>query len=384
MTRIIRTSFLVLSLVLTFSLGSLAIGAPVASAASGTACVNPGGTGGCYASIQSAVNAVEPHGVVTVAAGTYKEDVLIQKPLRLRGAGASKTIIDATGKDNGIYVHGVKSSTTVSGFTVENANLEGILLENDAHVQVAHNVVRHNDLNLDPQTGTCPGALPFDQFDCGEGLHLLGTAYSTIASNLVEHNAGGILLTDETGPTHGNIIVGNTVQDNVLDCGITLASHVINPSAPVAPKVGGVYGNTVVNNVSRRNGGAGVGIFTAAPGGPAYNNVVVHNTLLDNGLPGVALHSHAPSQNLNGNVIVNNTIAGNAADDEEAVAGVTPQTTGIVVISDPGAAPIAKVTIAANRISREYYGIFTNQVKNIGGLKSNKFAKSVTVHVSQH
>jgi parallel beta-helix repeat protein len=384
MSRIIRTSLMVLSLIF----GPLALGTPVALAASGAACVNPGGTGGCFDSIQAAVNAVGAGGVVNVAAGTYHEDIQIQKRLSLQGAGAAATIIDATGLSNGLVIQGVTSPTVISGFTVENANLEGILLENDAHVLVANNVVSNSDRSLNPAGPSCPGALPFDAFDCGEAVHLLGTAFSTIASNLVQNNAGGILLTDETGPTHGNTIVGNTVQDNALDCGITLASHVIQPGSPVAPSVGGIYGNTVVNNISQRNGqphgGGGVGIFAAAPGGAAHDNTVANNTLIDNGLPGVVLHSHTPDQNLNGNTIASNTIAGNGADPEEGVAGVTPQPAGIAVISDPGAAPIAQVSIAANRISNEYYGIFTNQVQHIGGLPSNAIASSVTVPVSSH
>src|SRR6185437_8100544 len=122
MSRVIRTSLMVLSLIF----GPLALGTPVALAASGVACVNPGGTGGCFDSIQAAVNAVAAGGVVNVAAETYHEDIQIQKRLSLQGAGAAATIIDATGLSNGLVIQGVTSPTVVSGFTVENANLEGI------------------------------------------------------------------------------------------------------------------------------------------------------------------------------------------------------------------------------------------------------------------
>lgn len=118
-------------------------------------------------------------------------------------------------------------------------------------------------------------------------------------------NFEGVFITnasDATGPTHDNLISGNVVRDNPDDCGITLASH-----KPVAPN--GVYHNTIASNLSSRNGlatgeGAGVGLFTPAPGTATYGNVVVGNRLTDNGLPGVAMHSHAPGQNLNDNAQV--------------------------------------------------------------------------------
>ena len=52
-----------------------------------TKCVNPGGTGGCFASINAAVAAAASNDTIKVAAGTYHEDVLIPKPLSIVGAG---------------------------------------------------------------------------------------------------------------------------------------------------------------------------------------------------------------------------------------------------------------------------------------------------------
>jgi len=67
----------------------------------------------------------------------------------------------------------------------------------------------------------------------------------------VEGNSGGILLADDTGATHDNLISGNTVRDNPYACGITLASH---PPAPLtgSATVLGVYHNTVHGNRSAR------------------------------------------------------------------------------------------------------------------------------------
>ena len=53
------------------------------TAAGNTLCVNPIGSHGCYAKIQPAVNHASVNDVINVAPGTYKEDVLIDKPQEL-------------------------------------------------------------------------------------------------------------------------------------------------------------------------------------------------------------------------------------------------------------------------------------------------------------
>jgi pectin methylesterase-like acyl-CoA thioesterase len=42
-------------------------------------CVNPGGTGGCFNTIQGAINASSPGDQVNVQPGTYDEDVNVNK-----------------------------------------------------------------------------------------------------------------------------------------------------------------------------------------------------------------------------------------------------------------------------------------------------------------
>ena len=165
--------------------------------------------------------------------------------------------------------------------------------------------------------------------------------HSTILRNEVDGNAGGILTSDETGPSDHNLIRENFVHDNTYDCGITLASHAPAKSViPTATLSFGVWYNTISSNVSVRNGtvtpGAGVGIFAPSPGTTNTGNVVINNELIDNGSTGVAMHNHAappspaPPVNLNDNQIVGNHFSGNGADNPGAP---TPGPTGINVFS---------------------------------------------------
>jgi parallel beta-helix repeat protein len=329
---------------------------------------------GCFQTITAAVNSASPGDTISVAPGTYSEDVHIQKSLYLVGAGRATTIIDATGLANGVFIDGTASApdfgvsdVTVSGFTVQNANLEGILVANASYVTISNNEVTGNNKSLNVTAGTCPGIPPYEtneDFDCGEGIHLLGVAHSIVSDNTSENNAGGILLSDDTGATHDNLITRNLVRKNPFDCGITLASH--GPaSITLATLPFGVYHNTISENESTSNGlgapgaGAGVGLFAPGPGNKTYSNVVVNNTLTKNGLPGVTMHNHAwfptaPPVDLNGNVIAGNQISGNAADTADAF---TPGPTGINIYS---VAPVKGLVIAGNDIDDEAIAIAVN------------------------
>lgn len=338
-------------------------GALVANAA--TLCVNPGGTSGCKTTITAAVNAASAGDTILVAPGTYKEDVHIKQSVSLIGANRW-TVIDASGLPNGIFIDGMASApasgvwhVVVSGITVRNANFEGILVANASDVSLIGNRITGNDKALDASAGTCNNIdTSFETNegqDCGEGIHLMGVNHSTILRNEVAHNAGGILVSDETGPNDHNLISENIVRDNVYDCGITLASHGRAKFLTAGPSFG-VWYNTISRNASIGNGtkaaGAGVGIFAPGPGSTDTGNVVIDNLIRDNGATGVAMHNHAappgaPAFNLNDNVIAGNHFSGNGPDNPGAP---TPGPTAINILSK---GPITGTVISQNTFDHE-------------------------------
>ena len=131
-----------------------------------------------------------------------------------------------------IFVDGLDhpglSAVHLSGFTVKNADREGIFVLNATDVSLSGNTVTNNDRTL--TAAGCPNVPsyePGEMMDCGEGIHLQAVDHSIVTNNIVMSNAGGgVLLSDDTGGTHHNLVSFNTVTDNTGACGITLASHI--------------------------------------------------------------------------------------------------------------------------------------------------------------
>lgn len=373
-----------------------------------------------YSSVQAAVEAAPAGGTVVVCRGTYSEDVVISTPLELMGQKGAVIHGTPTASgmcdQNGPFGPGsapclagitVKSSyVTVRGLTVTGAIGEGILVTGSltghsiGHVLIRGNRVIGNDEDGKPSKAHSPypPCKPHGQIpgDCGEGIHLMGVYDSVVSHNRVEGNSGGILLSDELGPTYHNKIGHNFVTSNLYDCGVTVPGH--NPHALDAngnrqPSVAGVYDNVIFRNRITGNGiteeGAGVLFANAFAGTGAYDNLVSHNYIAGNEMAGVTMHAHVlPAgkyEDLSGNRIVGNTIGpNNLGGDPDAFecafqcrAHPLRQTTGILVF---GAVPL-DVTIAHNHIHRNEFGIWLGKGTNVTASLNHNLFRNVTKSV---
>ena len=118
---------------------------------------------------------------------------------------------------------------------------------------------------------------------------------STVKNNTSEFNSGGMLLSDEFGPTSHNTIKGNLVEDNESDCGITIVGHnagAVNSKGVPQPKVAGVFDNLVTANMVISNGTTGEGGGILLAGVASYDNTITDNEIAGNGLAGVTIHEH--------------------------------------------------------------------------------------------
>lgn len=408
-------------------LTAIAIASASPAAPAATLYVSPHGVTGAadsscnsaaYSSIQAAVDSAPAGSTVIVCRGSYKEDVVISSPLALMGQKGAvihgSPTANAVCDQNGPFGPGTapclagitveSSHVTVRGLTVTGAIGEGILVTGSlaghsiGHVLIRGNRVLGNDDDGKPSKAHSPypPCKPHGQIpgDCGEGIHLMGVYDSVVSHNRVEGNSGGILLSDELGPTYHNKIGHNFVTSNLYDCGVTIPGH--NPQALDAngnrqPSAAGVYDNVIFRNRITNNGiteeGAGVLFANAFAGTGAYDNLVSHNYIAGNEMAGVTLHAHVlPAgkyEDLSGNRIVGNTIGpNNLGGDPDAFecafqcrAHPLRQTTGILVF---GAVPL-NVTIAHNRIHRNEFGIWLGTKKNVNAtLTRNVFRNVVT------
>jgi len=220
-----------------------------------------------FRTIQSAVNAASAGDTVVVCKGTYHEQVVISEPLSLLGVRATideagvtpalQVTIPMAGKQTifaGVVI--LSSHVRFSGFTVRNALGEGVVAAGltgrpITHILISHNSVVHNDLGGGvPPASTYFECAPEGQVpgDCGEGVHFIAVAYSQITRNYIADNSGGVLLSDDTGPTHNNLVAYNVVTGNSTDCGITVPGHnplALSSTGVPQPSVAGVYDNVI-------------------------------------------------------------------------------------------------------------------------------------------
>jgi len=202
-------------------------------------------------SIQAGIDAADPAGgdTITVAAGTYNENVVIDKTLTLEGANTGipatgargpESIIDAQLADYGVFIIGETTTATLDGFTVRNYEVGGILAgafsppEDDPFVvHILNNVVEepssledahNNNIQVgDGTTGTIignevSGALLESEDWSGSGIIVAGSSNVLVSNNYVHNCEGGIQITGyleyRDAPAEDNVIEYNLVEDN--------------------------------------------------------------------------------------------------------------------------------------------------------------------------
>jgi parallel beta-helix repeat protein len=73
--------------------------------------------------IQDAINSAQPNSTILLPAGTYTEVLSINKPLRIQGQGASRTILAPTSATNGYAIRISAKGVTLTGLDITNQGL---------------------------------------------------------------------------------------------------------------------------------------------------------------------------------------------------------------------------------------------------------------------
>lgn len=148
------------------------------------------GAGKQYSRIQDAINASGDGDTVEVHSGTYRENVVVDRKLTVRGIGMP--VIDAGRLGDGITVSA--DGVTLEGLSVINAR-GGFLGYSGIMVYSSSNIIRNNSISL-----------------CDKGIELYEACSNLIEANIIEENDdNGIYLLSGCDE---NTISGNRISRN--------------------------------------------------------------------------------------------------------------------------------------------------------------------------
>jgi len=216
-----------------------------------------------YNTIQEAVDVAYPGYAVFVKNGTYNENLVINKTIKLIGENRSNTIIDGNYKDHVILVSA--PDVRISGFTIQNSSKgefdAGIkMLSLDSYVSIINNIVENNQIGI-----------------------FLNYAYedsnTLVKDNLVQNNVQGI---------YSHWSDSNTIENNIVQNNDEEGIEFIRSRS-----------GKITKNIIKDNGGYGIYLR-----GSSDNNLIGEN-LLENNSEGVRV------ENSNENVITKNNLVEN-------------------------------------------------------------------------
>ena len=170
-----------------------------------------------YSTIQAAIDASVNGDTVCVNAGTYNEDVLVNKSIRLSGRGASKTIINGQGSTwpGTVYI------------TAKNVIFEGFFI---------NGVGTNSTVQLEVRDSPYDSTLQYNWMKAGSGgmaLQLDGVQNTLVSNNILEGN-NSPHVARESGGSSGRVdFLNNTFMGTVnpnerSDTGITLDAGLPN------------------------------------------------------------------------------------------------------------------------------------------------------------
>jgi len=220
-----------------------------------------------YPTIQEGVNNANPGDTIFVRAGTYFEQVVVDKAVTLLGESPWTTIVDAAGEESVFFL--TASNVKVSGFNIRNL-LEG-------QYPYGEGVYLHHSNNSVIEGNSI--------VDVVEGIHASYSDSGTIKGNVIRNVfSEGIVLIDES---NNFTISNNLISKNYWGIRIqrsqnhTIRSNLIN-SNQIGIEVYGSPNITIEDNILKFNKaylkGVGTGIVLSNSEGCTLRN----NTLSDN------------------------------------------------------------------------------------------------------
>jgi parallel beta-helix repeat protein len=276
-----------------------------------------------FCSINAAAQRASAGVTVKVAAGSYREDVLVQasgteaRPIVFSTIRGARVVV--TGDKNGFSINNA-SWIRVTGFIVTHTKEYGISVSHASHVTISGNRVRYAGQ-------PSPGQAKY-------GIRLRDVARSLVTANTVDHNTNsGIALVD--GSTQ-NAVTNNRVfgQAKVYERAASGIRLYASPANTVTRNIShdnedsGIEldhsdNNLVSNNVSYRNGDHGIDVT-----GSSRGNRLLANSIYANVTAGINVEGGSTGATVANNISIQNGInsprtASNIRVDAASVPGTS-------------------------------------------------------------
>ncbi|MEM2703360.1 MAG: NosD domain-containing protein [Candidatus Bathyarchaeia archaeon] len=155
-----------------------------------------------YILISDAINAVEEGGIVYVRSGIYRENIRLNKSIKLIGEHPETTIIDGGCHSHALDIYNIKGYVEVQGFTFRNASgytsqligLSGITIFGSLHVKIFNNIIEHCTKGLEVRNSTNVQIGYNVIRNCTYGMYLSTIANLSAYANTIINNTAGVVV----------------------------------------------------------------------------------------------------------------------------------------------------------------------------------------------
>ncbi len=209
-------------------------------------------SGAFFGSIQAAVNAASPGDTIDVGAGTYTENVLVNKNLIINGVGngsdpTSNTVVDSASATSAVFeITASGSGATLNGFYITGGSVgksSGVQVDAGASATVSHVTVNDPVIGIDVAGTAMIDADTISGNDTGVQVESTGNATVLDGSSITD-NTNGII-------SAGTLLVeGSSTVDSNSNDGIYIIGGTLNATG------GASIGNNGGNGVEVRAGSA--------------------------------------------------------------------------------------------------------------------------------
>jgi len=201
--------------------------------------------------IQQAVDAANPNDTVSVAAGTYHEDVTVTKPLTLQGAGSGSTTVSGV-------IGGVRSAT----FTVSasNVTIDGFTITRDGNDAANWSNGSLNSAGVAILGQALTGLVVSDNVLSGNrtAIDINNSSGNSVLRNVIDGNRTGLVFRNQTDNTS---VVNNAITNNYT-LGIVFLDASSGSNSPLQQAAGSTFANNKISGnwyaqvVDRQTGGS--------------------------------------------------------------------------------------------------------------------------------